>query len=599
MTTTSSKIDGFLLENNGNATLVDCRVENNTFNTTAEYNLDLKHVYGAISNRGLLSIVNSTFINNVVGYAIITDKDDEYSYDYGKDMGEASCIYNEGLLNISDSLFKDNYAGRHAGSIYSTNNTNIIRTEFINNTATRCGGALVLQNGTYSIDQTKFINNTILVSVNIGTGNGWYAGNAIYVGVINSQVERGYTNNITINNSYFEENKLKQIASSGYSSKYDSIIHCFENNGELNIDNTNFKNHESNLLSGGNNEYIQSITNSQVINFTNAPFQSGNFEKLVNNTYINTSFPTASATIIENNTYHNMKNMQDTIELNILQKIYTGEPLTITGTYNTPYDTYDPELYKQNQFQVYLNGELYQTLDTLEFTITPTSSNMILTVQPTISQTRKSVIIRPITINFTLDDVTATIGETTQITAQITATTDGENMEVNTGRVYFKVNGKILRDTTNGRIIYADVSDNSATLDYNVPKTWNEDTTIEAVYTGGEELPQVTSNMVTPTIATPEAQETEFAVEEATATAGSEVIITVTTKNLDSGKVVLKVNGKTVKAVDGKLYTKVEGDSVTFTYIVPKTLKAGDYTIKAVYTSGAMKLEADANLVVV
>ncbi|RAP44284.1 MAG: hypothetical protein BZ136_08985, partial [Methanosphaera sp. rholeuAM74] len=119
---------------------------------------------------------------------------------------------------------------------------------------------------------------------------------------------------------------------------------------------------------------------------------------------------------------------------------------------------------------------------------------------------------------------------------------------------------------------------------------------IEAVFTGNVEIPQVTSNTVNPTITTPEAQDTEFSVADTTATAGEEVTITVTTKNLDNGKVVLKVNGKTVKADDGKLYAKVSGDTVTFTYTVPKTLKAGDYTIKAVYTSGATKLEADGKL---
>ncbi|RAP43807.1 MAG: hypothetical protein BZ136_09345 [Methanosphaera sp. rholeuAM74] len=192
--------------------------------------------------------------------------------------------------------------------------------------------------------------------------------------------------------------------------------------------------------------------------------------------------------------------------------------------------------------------------------------------------------------------MTATIGETTVLTATITTS---EETEVNTGRVYFKVNGKILRDTDTGRILYADVTDGTATLDYQVPKTWNEETTIEAVFSGNDELPQVTSNTVNPTIATPETHEAEFAVADVTDTAGSEVTITVTTKNLDDGKVVLKVNGKTVKVDDGKLYAKVTGDLVIFTYTVPKTLKAGDYVIKVVYTSGATKLGVEGRLVVV
>ena len=68
------------------------------------------------------------------------------------------------------------------------------------------------------------------------------------------------------------------------------------------------------------------------------------------------------------------------------------------------------------------------------------------------------------------------------------------------------------------------------------------------------------------------------------------------TKNLDNGKVVLKVNDKTVKADDDKLYTKTTGDSLSHTYTLPKTSQHGDYVIKAVYTSGGTKLESDAVL---
>ncbi|RAP46146.1 MAG: hypothetical protein BZ136_07855, partial [Methanosphaera sp. rholeuAM74] len=285
--------------------------------------------------------------------------------------------------------------------------------------------------------------------------------------------------------------------------------------------------------------------------------------------------------------------INDTLTLNLPEKTYTDEPITITGTYTIQNpENYDTDILEQNQFNVYINGELDQTVDTLEFNITPTTSFMILTVQPTISQTRKSAIIRASTLNITLEPITATIGETTRITAQITLIEDDENIEVNSGRVYFKVNGKILRDSETGRILYADVSDNTATLDYNVPKTWNDETTIEAVFTGNVEIPQKTSNTVNPTIVTPETSETVFTVSDVTTKAGEEVTITVSTKNLDNGKVVLKINGRTVKASDDKLYAKVSGDTTTFTYVVPKTFKAGEYAIKAVYTSASAKLDA-------
>jgi len=171
-------------------------------------------------------------------------------------------------------------------------------------------------------------------------------------------------------------------------------------------------------------------------------------------------------------------------------------------------------------------------------------------------------------------------------------------MEINPVRIYFKVNGKILRDTDTGRILYADITDNTATLDYSVPKTWNTDTEVIAVFTGNDELPQRTTNTVNPTVTYPETSDMEFSIADATATAGEEITITVTTKNLDNGKVVLKVNGKTVKASDGKLYVKVSADTTTFTYIVPKTYKKGEYSINAVYTSGATRFKAEGKLTV-
>ena len=339
--------------------------------------------------------------------------------------------------------------------------------------------------------------------------------------------------------------------------------------------------------------------------YLNTSHMANQYECITQNTFANNIASSGTLNSLEpewiskeNNVYTNTT-INDTLTLDIPDKVYAEQPTTITGTYiiNNP-DDYDGDILEQTQFNVYINGVLDQTVDDLEFTITPTSGNMILTVQPTISQTRKSSSIRPVTLNFTLGDVTATVGETAHLVAQITVTEDGEDMEVNTGRVYFKVNGKVLRDAESGKILYADVTDNTATMDYTVPKTWNEDTEIEAVFSGNDEVPEVMSNMVNPTIVVSEGEDAEFAVADVTSSAGGEVTITVTTKNLDAGKVVLKVNGKTVKATDGKLYAKTSGETTTFTYTVPKTLKAGDYSVKAVYTSGVIKLEADATLTV-
>ncbi|RAP48647.1 MAG: hypothetical protein BZ136_04645 [Methanosphaera sp. rholeuAM74] len=175
---------------------------------------------------------------------------------------------------------------------------------------------------------------------------------------------------------------------------------------------------------------------------------------------------------------------------------------------------------------------------------------------------------------------------------------------MNEGKVYFKVNGKVLRDS-NGRILYASVSDGSAVLeDFNNTNTWDEETSIEAVYVGNKNFTTSHSDIVSPSII--EGNESggdtpagpSISVESVSGSAGETVTITVNVDNVDGGKVVLKVNGKTVKAVDGKIYAKVENGVATFTYTIPKTYKTGEYSVKAVYTEGSCKLECDSTLTV-
>jgi len=661
MTTSDSKTDGFLLENKGNATLIDCRVENNTFTSNVSSSIYIDYTfYGAIYNNGLMNIINSNFSENII--KTYEDGTSQRSYgasianngtlnilesNFKKNHvntrgGGAIYSFGNALLNIDNSNFSDNFGGinRNGSSIfitarnkdiisisnisYNINNSifnnnsdtdggaifidddnigNIKKCIFTNNTASRYGGAIRITQGDAIIKSCTFKNNT--------------AANGI-LKCGKDDIYKFYTDNdILIDNCTFINNNASDIL---YTEDNTRVTNClFENNtgnprqtnssivhvrGYTNYTNNTFKNNSNAEYLYYNNiglsHYEWGLWGEHT---TVYPHRKN--ETLYNNIFIDNKVTIGTMLSLEPDNITKQENkyintsIDDILTLNIPNKIYTGEAITITGTYNinNPQD-YDEDILEENQFQLYIDGEFNQTKDTIDFTITPTSENMLITVQPTISQTRKSTIITPTTINFTLDDITATIGETTQLTAHITATTDGEDMEINTGRVYFKVNGKILRDADTGRIIYADVTDNTATLDYNVPKTWNEDTTIEAVFTGNDDLPQKTSNTVNPTIKTPETEEPEFTVADTTASAGSEVTITVTTKNLNDGKVVLKVNGKTVKTTDGKLYAKVTGDTTTFTYTVPKTYKAGYYDIKAVYTYGANKLESEGKLII-
>ena len=234
----------------------------------------------------------------------------------------------------------------------------------------------------------------------------------------------------------------------------------------------------------------------------------------------------------------------------------------------------------------YTFQEITESTITATFTKTDNYSNS------TVTTTLKVEPIPPITL--TIDTTTFTIGETTSITASIH---EGEDLleNVNKGKVVFKVNGKTLKDS-NGKVIYAKVVNGTATIEnYLIPTTWNkENLTIEAVYSGSSQCEALRSTAEKITI---EEETPTITCEDITATKGDTITLKATVKttdnNISTGKVIFKINGKTVKDSNGKvIYLKVEDGQVTTNYTIPNTYKAKNYTITAVYiATGTDRLE--------
>ena len=141
----------------------------------------------------------------------------------------------------------------------------------------------------------------------------------------------------------------------------------------------------------------------------------------------------------------------------------------------------------------------------------------------------------------------------------------------------------------NGKVIYAKVVNGTATIEgYEIPASWaKEDTTIEAVYTGSSQCNKLTSEKVNLTVtkAVP-----TLTTSDITATAGETITLTAQVtdndKIINTGKVVFKINGKTVKDSNGKvIYAKVTNNQANITYTLPENMKAKDYNITAVFTS--------------
>ena len=200
-----------------------------------------------------------------------------------------------------------------------------------------------------------------------------------------------------------------------------------------------------------------------------------------------------------------------------------------------------------------------------------------------------------------IDTTTFTIGEKSTIQASIYA---NENISLNItmGKVIFKINGKTLKDD-NGKIIYAKIVNGTAKIEnYTIPATWNkENLTIEAVYSGSKQQTSLRSDKELITIEEPTPTIT---TEDMTATKGETITLTATVKQgntlLEIGKVVFKINGKTLKDNNGKvIYLQVENGQVTTNYTIPDTYKAKTYIITATYiATGYDRLESTKTLTI-
>ena len=185
----------------------------------------------------------------------------------------------------------------------------------------------------------------------------------------------------------------------------------------------------------------------------------------------------------------------------------------------------------------------------------------------------------------TIDEVTLVAGKTVTLTARITADDDSI---VDSGKVAFKVNGKTLKDS-NGKVIYVKVVNGVASLDYTVSDSLlGKDVSIEAVYSGSNKY--VNSKDKDSELSVMSGVADIEITSPGTVTKGQIATFTVKVTdnnvNVNEGKVILKINGKTLKNTEGKvIYAQVVEGIATVEYMIPDTMKSKDYTLSAVFVS--------------
>ncbi|MDO5825057.1 MAG: Ig-like domain repeat protein [Methanosphaera sp.] len=178
--------------------------------------------------------------------------------------------------------------------------------------------------------------------------------------------------------------------------------------------------------------------------------------------------------------------------------------------------------------------------------------------------------------------------------------------DINKGKVTFKVNGKTLKDE-NGKIIYAKIVNGTAKIEnYLIPEEWaNKNISIQAVSTASSQAPMLKSELEDLNVheeEDPTVEEPQLTVEDVTATVGSPVTLKATLTDNDNvvneGKVVFKVNGKSLKDENGKvIYAKIVNNEAVLEYTFPESWKLKEYTITAVLLSSDYpRLEANSTL---
>ena len=206
----------------------------------------------------------------------------------------------------------------------------------------------------------------------------------------------------------------------------------------------------------------------------------------------------------------------------------------------------------------------------------------------------------------TINPIKSSIGSITTLTANIT---DENGDKVTGGKAVFKVNGITLKDKNNN-VIYARVNNGQASINYKVQDVWIKDTSyIEAVYSGTNNYTEARTKStdildISQGIAT-------ITLDKQTITAKAGQTITFRAKivdaagdNINKGKVVFKLNGKTLKDTNGEtIYAQVKDRKAVMDYTIPGIYSAKTYTLTAVYgggnyqraeTNGTLKLERKA-----
>ena len=204
----------------------------------------------------------------------------------------------------------------------------------------------------------------------------------------------------------------------------------------------------------------------------------------------------------------------------------------------------------------------------------------------TLNNTIKELTRPPLNTTITITPIKSSVGSIVNLSANVK---DQNGEKVSGGKVIFKVNGITLKDEYNN-VLYATLTDGLATLKYKVQDVWMKNTSyVEAVYGGNENYTSSrtkSSNIlnITEGIAKVSLDKSSFKVKSGETITLRAKIVDANGDNINRGKVVFKLNGKTLTDKNGKtLQAKVVNGEAILEYTIPAKYSAKTYTLTAVY----------------
>lgn len=443
----------------------------------------------------------------------------------------------------------------------------------------------------FSLDSVSLTNST-LYTVDAGWTNFVGENNTFYSNTV--YLRQNEPNTIFRNNYLVHLDYDTQTVTCGLDTTTMDIGNCtLENNGPnyenaklLNNSNYNTYFNEDNTLKS---EYadnvlfaVENITNPVIINapvtltafrgiggYSNVSFIGESDNSVIEDSFINKlTLNTTSGIKVNNN-----KLLSDD---SIIEVINSLGCIIENNTINTK-NEYTIALDADSLDNVVRNNELYASELTGDRSVSSSEDNTVESNLPLPVPELK------------VDTIEFEVGSSTNIQASIYLGDDVAS-DISGGKVIFKVNGKTLKDE-NGKIIYAKLVNGQATIEnYVVPETWAKDgLTISAVYSGTTKTESLRSEAVEITVST---TEPTFTTNDISTTKEGTITLSATItdgdKVINTGKVIFKINGKTVKDANGKIvYAKVTDNVASFEYTLPAAYKAQTYNITAVLMSSS------------